>query len=345
MPAGLLSVFRASVPPDLLRAADPELQAFYEGPSVARVEGLFAHWFGVSSKGEEATIVLVSGWESEDAATAFARANRLPCRTGRIAEIVALGTTERWDLVDQVVSTFEPSAATVMRITKLQVSPERLEAVIDELVAERAWVPGQSDVAASQLAARCAGDGAQVLVLTAWRDAVTLARMQTRVTTGWNAFAKRRGLTVTVDCFELRPSGLLRLTPRGPAVVITDDHGVIVDATPAAVGLLGRSVWDLFQLRFDDLPRHLEDGTALISRPEGGSIRVHVARSANMPAPGRHAALLIPAFEPAPVESSLEAAIAAAYRRGPTEPRPVPVSEPGGLSAAPLPASIPASSG
>lgn len=321
MAAGLLQVFEASVPLDLLRAAEPELQAFYERPAVARVEGLYAHWFGVAPQGTEARVAFVSGWESDAAIAEFARANRLPRRTGPIAEIVALGATERWDLLDQIVSTFEPGDATVLHLIRAQVPLDQLEPASAQLAAARELVPARTDVAVSQLASRRVGDGAELLVLTAWRDMTALAGMLDRVETWWDRLAAEHRLAgVTKETFELRPSGLLRLTPRGPAVVITDDHGVIVDATPAAVGMLGRSVWDLFQLRFDDLPRNLDDGTALIARPEGGSVHVHVARALNMPAPGRHAALLLPAFEPKPDASAIEAAIADAYRRGPVEP-------------------------
>ncbi len=345
MAAGLVQVFEASVPLDLLQTADPDLQAFYEGPSVVRVEGLFAHWFGVSTQGTVARIALVSGWESDDAIAEFARANRLPRRTGPIAAIVALGRTERWELVDQVVSTFEPGDATVLRLLRTRVSVGRLDAVIAQLGAAREFVPAQTDVVVSQVASRRAGDDAELLVLTAWRDATALAGRLDQVTAWWDRLADEHELRgVTHETFALRPSGLLRLTPRGPAVVITDDRGVIVDATPAAVGVLGRSIWDLFQLRFDDLPRDLHDGTTLIARPEGGSVRVHVVRAANMPAPGRHAALLVPAFEPRPDAASVEATIAGAYRRGPVEQRGEARSPLAEAQTGPLPAPLPAPS-
>lgn len=323
MPAGLVNVFSAAVPLDLLTAADPELQAFYEGPTVARVEGLFAHWFGVATVGGQARIALVSGWESAEAIVEFTRANRLPRRTGPIGQIVALGTTEQWELVDQIVSTFEPGDATVLRLVRAALPAEERDAVIARLATARELVPARTDVAVSQLATRRVGQAEEVLVLTAWRSAAALDAMAGRLTSWWGRLAVEHGLgAVDQQTFELRPSGMLRLTPRGPAVVITDDRGLIVDATPAAVGMLGRSIWDLFALRFDDLPRLLDDGTALIARPEGGAVRIHVVRAANMPAPGRHAALLIPAYEPTPAEASVEAAIAAAYRRGPADPLP-----------------------
>jgi PAS domain-containing protein len=341
--AGLLDVFEASVPRDLLRAADPELQAFYEGPSVKRVEGLFAHWFGVSTQASAARIVLVSGWDSEDALVDFVRANRLPRRTGPIAEIVTRGATERWELLDQVVSTFEPADASVLRLIRAPVPPDQLDTVLAELAAVRIGVPSRRDVAVSQVATRQAGAVTELLVLTAWRDESAVTDMLDRVAGWWGALARAHHLAgVRVETFALRPSGLLRLAPRGPAVVITDDRGVIVDATPAAVGMLGRSVWDLFQLRFDDLSRQLDDGTALIARPEGGSAHVHVLRAANMPAPGRHAALLIAAFEPRPEASTAQEMIARAYRRGPAESwreeAPAPAREELGPQPAPLPA-------
>lgn len=313
LPVPTVRVFRVPLTHDELRAVEPLLAA-HTLRFAAEWRAVFAHWVGATRTAQGAELVTVTGWEDSDrVARAAESAGGREARSGLMGELVARGTVEDFELVDQLASSFEPAAAAVLRLVRLPARPgceQELREVVES--PREAW-SGSGDLAVTQVLRRDEPDGPTLLIVAAWRDAASLMRLRG----GPGAAVAPANLLrspATSDTFDLLPVSALRLAPTGPAVLVSDDQGRVVDVTPAAAALLGRDMWDIVATTIDVvLPGR--EGLLRAPRPEGGAVLVQAVAAANTPAPGRHATVLARATEPPLTDADVRRAIEAAYRR------------------------------
>ena len=323
----LLVSTRFAVAADATPAFESALRDFYTQHSAEWIGNFsqlvgFARTARTSDRSHRAEVLAVSGWES---AEALRRARDGPvgryAMTGPLAPFLAPANNETWELVDQVANSFDPAAASVLRTLRVQLAPGAEPEFLRRAVPLRDEALAAGDIVLSQLGRRNGPDGPVLLFVNTWRDEAALGRQAGPLLLfAWNDLPRElvRG-KVEIDTFAVWPVRILRLTPDGPPVVVTDDGGRIVDVTPAACALLGLSSWDLLDRRLADLGGRdhdaalLPSGRLVLPRPEGGSVVVQVRGAWNLPVPGRHALLLRPATEEMPSDSDVQAAIDRAF--------------------------------
>jgi PAS domain-containing protein len=334
-PGPIIRVLRSTMSSDDYHSFEPAFDT-YVSRVADRWSSNFALWWGTARHRRRIEVAVVSGWEGLPALRrARAGIRKASLRDDSVTAFERDGAGETWQLVDQTATSFEPAGGRVLRLLRLPLLPEADGAFVDFWSPLRTGFVETGDLAVSQLARRGGPEGPTLLLVNVWRDSAALGRVSPQQP----YFGQRlppgliRG-PIRVDTFDLHPTSVLRLAPDGPAILITDDDGRVVDVTPSATALLGASAWDLLDQRLDDLV--LVDGDVAVRslagryrfrRPEGGSILLQARSAAHVPAPGRNAVLLLPGSQPTPVDGDLERAIAAAYRRdapsvGPTGPEP-----------------------
>lgn len=311
-PRSVVRVFRTHASGEELRAVEPLLMAHVDrfAPVWRQV---FAHWVGVSGR-DDAELVTVTGWESGDELRrATAGDGGRAAREGPMGELVRRGTSVDYDLVDQLASSFEPAAAAILRLVRLPVRPQCEAELLDLVRPVREDWAAAGDLAVTQVLRRDDPEGPTILVVAAWRDAAALARRRGSPDAAVTPERLLRA-PATADTFDLLPVSALRLSPLGPAILIADDAGVVVDATPAAASLLRRDIWGILGEQLEAIVPPADGAPVPVPRPEGGVVLVHALEARNVPAPGRHALVLLPATGSAPTERDALQAVRRAYR-------------------------------
>lgn len=320
-PEAIVRVFRARVSAEEWSALRPVL-AGHVVRYAATWRTVFAHWIGSATAGTDVDAVVVTGFENAallEAASASAAA--VQSRQGLLGGVIARGHAEDYALVDQFASSFAPGAASALQLIECSVPDADVAAVLSRAARAREALYASGDLAVTQTLRRGTLDGTRLLFVCLFRDAAAVAR--------WSgpgspvAVATDAGLapSLRVSTYDLEPISALRLAPDGPAILITDDGGSVVDATPAAVTLLGRDVWRVLGVTLAELGIGA-DGPSRVARPEGGHALVHVRGLRDLPAPGRHATLLVAGSSPVPSEADAADAVRLAYRRSHPEDRP-----------------------
>jgi PAS domain-containing protein len=150
----------------------------------------------------------------------------------------------------------------------------------------------------------------EVLVVATWRDRLALHEFAKARTSGTLDPAFLRLLTEwrfeTYDALD--PAALL-VPPRGPAVLLADDDGRYVDASPGIEALIGVPAEMILRQTIVDLtPPELRGdypqawgsfasnghatGRWTLLRPDGRRVPVAFRAQANCPGPGIHASVL-----------------------------------------------------
>jgi PAS domain-containing protein len=319
----IIRVLRATMSGDELRSFRPAFEAL-----VARIgerwTSNFSLWWGTTTTGDRTQLAIVSGWDG----IAPLRRARAGLREARHDDPVAFldrrAAGEVWRMVDQTATTLAPGDGTTLRLVRLAIRPEAEAEFMSNWTPVRARLVESGLLAVSQLGRRDGPEGPSALVVNVWRHPAMGGAPEP-----WNGLLGAgvpRGFLradPAEETYPLRPTTILRLAPGGPAILIADEVGRIVDATPAASSLLAADVWDVLDRRLQDLiveppvpvvPGRLQ-GIHRFRRPEGGTVLLRVRAAGNVPVPGRHALMLVPGSDPPPSGADLEASIAASYRR------------------------------
>jgi PAS domain-containing protein len=188
---------------------------------------------------------------------------------------------------------------------------------------------------ASHVARRASDGGVEVVVVGVWIDHAAIER----ATSGRPeraAFADE--VEPWIDSLRIETYDALEIAPRlpmasGPPILVLDGAGRVVDLTPAAAAVLGRTQDEAVGMLVEDLagpgdaaagqrwrrllddrgtdaPAHGEAGWAV---PSGGRVILRWRLRRNVPVRGRHTILVRRRHEPEPTAEDLDAALAAAF--------------------------------
>lgn len=314
MPAdAIVRVFTAQVMREEWAALQPLLAGHVVRYATAW-RTVFAHWIGTSGTASGVDIVVVTGFENAAVLEAMAASlGAAQSRQGLMGEVVARGHVDDYELVDQLASSFQPGAASILRLSKVTLPEEVVGEVLARVDLARDALFASGDLAVAQTLRRDGPDGTHLLLLSLWRDLDALTRAQAADSAAGALRADLLREAARGWTYELQPISALRLAPDGPAILVTDDTGMVVDATPAAVAMLGRDVWRVLGGKLDDFGIAGAERIRL-RRPEGGKLLIHARSLRDQPAPGRHATLLVPGSAPPPTDADAAAAVRLAYR-------------------------------
>jgi PAS domain-containing protein len=271
--------------------------------------------FGFRPMGRDLGFVALSTWQTIEAiaaATAGDPDAPLPAQLpGR-------------ELIDPTIDLFEVADESPLGIHKdaaalgliwARVAPHAESAAHDMIRASEPLIVA-AGVRALHVGRRVAEGRTELLAVAAWRDRLALHEFAQQRTGGAIDPAFLSLLTdwrfETYDC--LAP-GSLHLALRGPAVLLADDAGRYLDASPAIEGLiglpaeliLGRTLADLTPPDVREavagawssfLAAGSGEGTFELLRPDGAIAPVSYRAIANCPAPGIHASVLAALGEP-----------------------------------------------
>jgi PAS domain-containing protein len=298
----------------LLRGQVPDGQ---EAPLLGRLRTIVQHGgpppgfvsasFGFRRDGDELAFLALSTWESIEAITsATGGAPNLPIV--RDTSIVPQVSIDLYEVAAETAPTGPTGGAALGLVWGRVV--RNAEGVAHEMIRAIAPEVTVAGVTALHVGRRVHEGDTEVLVVATWRDRLALHEFAKARTSGTLDPAFLRLLTEwrfeTYD--SLDPAALL-VPPRGPAVLLADDGGRYVDASPGIEALIGvpaemilrQTIVDLTppELR-GDVPDAWQSfsvngrasGEWTLLRPDGRRVPVAFRAEANCPAPGIHASVL-----------------------------------------------------
>ena len=304
----------------LLRGQVPE---GHEAPLLARLRtivqagdpppGIVSASFGFRRDGDELCFLALSTWESIDAiTTATGGAPDLPIvKDETIVPRVSIDLYE----VAEETATAGPSGGAALGLVWGKVV-RNAEGVAHEMIRAIAPEVTVAGVTALHVGRRVHEGDTEVLVVATWRDRLALHEFAKARTSGTLDPAFLRLLTEwrfeTYDALD--PAALL-VPPRGPAVLLADDEGRYVDASPGIEALIGVPAEMILRQTIVDLtPPELRgdfsaawgafaaDGRAAgewtLLGPDGRRVPVAFRAEADCPGRGIHASVLTRRDEP-----------------------------------------------
>lgn len=298
----------------LLRGQVPEGQ---EGPLLDRLRevlqqgkplpGIVGASFGFRRDGDELGFLALSTWESIDAITsATGGAPDEPIVSDNI--VVPQVSIDLYEVAEATAPT-GPSGGAALGLVWGRVA-RNAEGVAHEMIRAIAPQVTVAGVTALQVGRRVHDGQTEVLVVATWRDRLALHEFARARTSGTLDPAFLRLLTEwrfeTYDALD--PAALL-VPPRGPAVLLADDDGRYVDASPGIEALIGLPAEMILRQTIADLtPPELRGGIAdawqafsatgqasgewTLLRTDGRRVPVAFRAQANCPGPGIHASVL-----------------------------------------------------
>lgn len=304
----ILRLFRARVRP----GADAELLRRLRGRTIPEIQAepaVRAFSYGFRRDGCETHHLAVSTWT--DIGPILARAGSLdrPVVTTATSDIFDAARIDHFELVEPVDSGKVAPDGAVIGVVVAQVAPNADATALDLVRAVRDEVR-EAGVVALHVGRRVLERHTELVVLAVWRDRASL-----------RAFAQRRERRVidrrfldqltswsfeTWDCLSQER---LLVPPAGPAILIADETGRYVDASPGIEAVLGipgelilhRSVAELtapsqdpgFEESWAAFARDgYGSGTYDLVVPGGRAVRVRFRAERDVPSPGLHASLL-----------------------------------------------------
>ena len=278
------------------------------GDGQGSVAGFVGATFGFRRNGPDLGFMALSTWQSIEAISRMtAGSPSAPWPSQQPGRDLASTTIELFEVADESLAALNPEAAALGLIWGRVA--RHAEAAAHEMIRQSAPAVAAAGVRGIHVGRRFVDGQTEILVVASWRDRLAL-----------HAFAQQRqGRTIdpaflelltdwrfeTYDC--LAPGGLLPAP--GPAVLLADDSGRYVDASPAIEGLLGvpaelvlaRTLGDLTPVNLrpavagawsDFLAAGRGEGVFDLLRPDGRIVRVTYRARANCPVAGIHASLL-----------------------------------------------------
>lgn len=320
----ILRLFRARVVP----GHEADIAAFIRDraiPGVLEIEGLRSFQPGVRADADGHELVLVSTWRDFGDIVQLGPATGTPLTAPDAGAMLRRGSAEHFELV-WGDSRALPLREGVLRVTRLPILPRYEALYFTELREAADHLIDRAGLNALAVGRQAAGRNVVAIVVTVWEDRESLEQAIEPVGDQRMLFAPlARYHAGPMAAEEFDALTAVVPSPDAPAILIADDEGHYIHATPAAERLTGRSLARLRTLRVQDIagsevraavPQLWSDfvgagsstGAFVITRPDGSEARVvYQARTAT-PWPGTHSSLLIPENEPA--ELDIDAALA-----------------------------------
>lgn len=278
-------------------------------PRVLEVPGLVTLTYGFRREGAEIGALTVSAWRSfadlEAAMGGPGAADQLRAWLGDLADRVE---REHYELVSDPEDVVTLEGA-VLGLVWGRLEPNA-EAVAHEMVRRVEEAVREAGALALHIARRSGDEGSEILALAHWPSRAALrafvrGRPQGALDPAFLALLTDWRFE-TWDCLDLAS---VLVPPSGPAVVLADDQGRYVDASPGVetvlgvpgVMLIGRSLADLTPPENRNevaaaweacLASGHQEGSIELLRPDGRRVHVDFRARANTPEPGVHASIL-----------------------------------------------------
>lgn len=228
-----------------------------------------------------------------------------------------------------------PAPTSILRIVTMAARARAEAALFERLRDIQRWLTDHGLIA-SHVARRVVPSGIEVLVVGVWIDRTaidiaTLGRPDRPVFSDEIEPLIESTSIETYDALEIAPR--LPMTS-GPPILVLDGSRRVVDLTPSAAAVLGRTQDEALGMLVEDMAapddrdgalywtRLLHDareddqaaGEAAWVVPSGGHVMIRWQLRRNAPVAGRHTILVRRRHEPEPTAAELDAALAAAFR-------------------------------
>ena len=222
---------------------------------------------------------------------------------------------QHYELVGQQIPGLFPMEGAILRVFEGRLGRIASETFFDFARTRQEDLIDQGLILASHIGRRIIGNVEEAIYVVLWRDAEAIASMggddeRPAAQAEWGSF---------FDSWRLdRYDALTRVSPRGGtdrALLLADDERRYVFATPEAARLIDRPVGRILGQRIDDIAsvgpadpaidrmwaEFLNVGTQVgeieLTGRDGEAHRVGFVARANIPWPGCHVSLLVPAGE------------------------------------------------
>ncbi|HTC86400.1 MAG TPA: PAS domain-containing protein [Candidatus Acidoferrum sp.] len=292
-----------------------------------RPAGMLSGSVGFRRDGDELHFLALSTWESLDA---------ISDRTGgqpglpifEDAALIPEVTIDLFEMADESADTdpvaVEGSSAIGLMLGRVE---RHAESTAHEMIRAIAPEVRRAGVTALHVGRRLQGDRVEVLAVAMWRDRLSLHRFGKSRTTGTLDPAFLRLMTEwRFETYDSIDVGQLGLPASGPAILLADDQGRYVDASPGVEALLGIPAELILRQTIADLTGPADahevsaawaaflkaghaEGTWTLIRADGRSVTVGFRAQADCPSPGIHASVLSRLGAPVddrPVEAIVE---------------------------------------
>jgi len=324
----ILRLFRATVRPGAEAAMLRRLRTDAM-PEISTFEGMRAFTSGFRHDAGRTEHLALSTWTDLAAIETRAGSLERSVVSTRLDDIIENAHVDHYELVapqDEAVVTLD---GPVVGVVRALVAPDADASVIETVRRSRAELE-RAGVLALHVGRRVHGHQTELAILAVWRDRASLHRFARQrdgalirpafleQTTSWSF--------ETYDC--LSPDRLM-IPAAGPAVLLADDEGRYVDASPGVEAVLGvpgelflrRSVAELTAPSLRDrvgtawatfLGERRQSGVYDLRLPDGREVRVHFRAAADVPEPGLHASVLSRPEDP-PDDRAIEDLVAMAF--------------------------------
>ena len=329
----ILRLFRATLQPGAEAEVLQRLRADTL-PQIRALTGLHAFTTGFRHVSGRTEHLALSTWTDLAAIEGHAGSLERSVVSTPSDDIFEGVAVDHYELVEPDDAEVVTLGGPVIGVVRAIVAPNADASAIDAVRESRAEVT-RAGVIALHVGRRVHGCQTELAILAVWRDRAALRRFASSRNGSLIRPAFLQQLTdwsfETWDC--LSPERL-RIPPAGPAVLIADDTGRYVDASPGVENLLGipgelvigRTVADLsapglrpaFATAWATFLRDgRQDGSYALELPGGGCVDVRFRAAAGVPEPGLNASVLAriaDADDPRPVEEIVAEAFQPALR-------------------------------
>ncbi|HEX4898316.1 MAG TPA: hypothetical protein VFV53_08185 [Candidatus Limnocylindrales bacterium] len=289
--------------------------------------GLVSFEPAVRASGSGLELLIASTWTDFDALINTGHDLATPVSAPALSSLVTHGSAEHYELVIGGARGIPVRGAT-LRLIRSRVKPNFESAYFGQLRRETEALIDDDRLVTVQLGRRDAGGWDEVVSVIGWAtepilddnmvgDLSALGRHGPAAASCWDE--------PVVEYFDALTQPEVAHNPA--AILLADDAGRYLHATPESARLTGRSVARLLTMRVEDLAapsvrpqvlamwqRFLVDGSMAgafaLEHPDGTEVEVQFAARAHVPWPGCHASLLVPAGTPSDLD--VEAALVAA---------------------------------
>ncbi len=328
----ILRLFRATLRP----GAEPEVLRRLRAdtlPEIRAMSGLHAFTSGFRHEAGRTQHLALSTWSDLAAIEAHAGSLERSVVSTPSHDIFEDVSVDHYELVEPEDAEVVTLEGPVIGVVRAHVAPNSDASAIDAVRESREEVTA-AGVLALHIGRRVHGYQTELAILAVWRDRQSLRRFASRRSGALIRPAFLDQLTdwafETWDCIS---ADRLGIPPAGPAVLVADDSGRYVDASPGVENLLGvpgelvlgRTVADLSGPELRDafpaswasfLQQRRQEGRYTLTLPGGGCVDVRFRAAANVPEPGLHASVLDRPDEPEDPRPVAEV-VAEAFREAP----------------------------
>ena len=304
----ILRLFRAT----LRSGAEPEVLRRLRAdtlPEIQGMSGLHAFTPGFRHEAGRTQHLALSTWTDLAAIEAHAGSLERSVVSTPSHDIFEGISVNHYELVEPEDSEVVTLEGPVIGVVRALVAPNADASAIEAVRDSRAEVT-EAGVLALHIGRRVHGYQTELAILAVWRDRTSLRHFANRRSGALIQPAFLDQLTEwsfeTWDCLS---GDRLAIPPAGPAVLIADDSGRYVDASPGVENLLGvpgelvlgRTVADLsgpelraaFAASWSTFLREgRQAGRYTLQLPGGGCTEVQFRAETNAPEPGLHASVL-----------------------------------------------------